>query len=62
MNARLRNFWCPKCHRWIASLEVGRDRKHDACGTVVEWREFPLVVNVSSEGESINAPCQCASC
>lgn len=49
MNAKLRNFWCPACERWLASLEVDRKRVHIGCGAVAEWRDFPLSVVVAPE-------------
>lgn len=51
MNARLRNFWCPCCREWLASLEVDRKRVHIECGTVAEWRDFPLSVVVAPSEE-----------
>ena len=37
--ASLRNWWCPKCQKWVASAELDLTRRH-SCGTKVEWREF----------------------
>ena len=38
----LRNWWCPKCRKWLPSCDLDATERHRKCQTKAEWWEFTV--------------------